>query len=170
MSFFKGNVELPDPDNNTLAEEENAVLDKLARKVVDKGMAVPAILFLESVKPLNYIGSQVMVFFEPVVQSLFSFKDYDTFRSALEKRESIEVMLLKIERYDAVAHRREKIVKKYYKEQKKNWKWYQRWLGIFTPKLDIPDEVLNPPDETPKGSKDPKDPTGPSSDNDGMKK
>jgi hypothetical protein len=146
VSFFKGNVDLPDPDHNALPEQENAVLDKLARKTVEKGMAVPAILFLESVKPLNFIGSQVMVFFEPVVQTIFNFKDYDTFRSALEKRESIEILLLKIEKHDAVALSREKRIKKFLKKEKKNWKWYQRYLGIFTPKMKIPDDVLNPPE------------------------
>ena len=69
--------------------EEDAVLDKLAKKAVERGMAVPAILFLESIKPLNFIASQVMVFFEPVIQSVFNFRDYNTLRSALEKRESI---------------------------------------------------------------------------------
>ena len=146
MSFFKGNVDLPDPDNNALPEQENAVLDKLARKTVEKGMAVPAILFLESVKPLNFIGSQVMVFFEPVVQTIFNFKDYDTFRSALEKRESIEILLLKIEKHDAVALSRQKRIKKFLKKEKKNWKWYQRYLGIFIPKINIPDDVVTPPE------------------------
>ncbi|MFQ6008563.1 MAG: hypothetical protein ACE5K8_06370, partial [Candidatus Zixiibacteriota bacterium] len=100
-------------------------------------------------KPLNFIGSQAMVFFEPIVQSLFNFKDYDTFRSALEKRESIEILLLKIEELDAVASEREKRIKKFLKAEKKKWKWYQRWLGIFPPKVQIPDDVLNPPSEQP---------------------
>ena len=115
--------------------------------MVDKSMTIPAIVFLESVKPLNYIGSQAMVFFEPIVQSLFNLKDYDTFRSALEKRQSVEIMIQKIEAYDVVALAREKRIKAFYKEEKKKWKWYQRYLGIFLPKVKIPDEVLNPPEE-----------------------
>jgi hypothetical protein len=150
MSFFRGSTELPDPEKNALPVEEEAVLDKVARKVVDRRMAVPAIVFLESVKPLNFIGSQAMVFFEPIVQSLFNFKDYDTFRSALEKRESIEILLLKIEALDAVVSQREKRIKKFMKAEKKRWKWYQRWLGIFTPKVQIPEDILNPPSEQPK--------------------
>lgn len=144
MSFFKGSMELPDPEKVHIPEEENAVLEKLARKVVDKGMTVPAILFLESVKPLNYIGSQAMVFFEPMVQTIFNFKDYDTIRVALEKRETLEILLLKIEDYDAVAASREKRIKKFLKEKRKKWKWYQRWLGIMTPKVEYPEEILNP--------------------------
>lgn len=153
MSFFKGSMDLPDPEQSSLPEEEDAVFTKLARKVVDWGMATPAILFLESVKPLNFIGSQVLVFFEPIVQTVFNFKDYNTFRLALEKRESIEVLILKIEKFDAVALTRQKRVKKYLKKEKKNWKWYQRWLGIFTPKIEIPDEVLNLPEEETTGDK-----------------
>ena len=146
MSFFRGSTEFPnDPDRMALPEEEEAVLDKLAKKVVQRHMAMPAILFLESVKPLNYIGSQALVFFEPMVQSVFNFRDYDTLRSALEKRHSIEVLLLRIEKYDAELLAREKRIKRYLKEQKKNWKWYQRYLGVFTPKVEYPEEVLEGP-------------------------
>jgi len=147
MSFLRGSTEYPEPEKRALPAEEDAVLEKLARKVVEKRMAVPAIVFLESVKPLNFIGSQALVFFEPIVQTLFNFKDYDTFRQALEKRESIEILLLKIEGYDAVFSQREKRIKKFLKVEKKKWKWYQRWLGIATPKVQIPEEVLNPPSE-----------------------
>ncbi len=146
MSFLKGGMELPKPEDNPMAEEELAVMDKLAQKVCDRGFTVPAILFLESVKPLNYIGSQTMVFFEPIIQTMFNFRDYDVLRSALEKRESIEVMILKIEKMDVVAVARENRIKKYVKAEKKNWKWYQRYLGVFTPRLNIPDEVIAPPE------------------------
>jgi hypothetical protein len=144
MSFFKDAMHMP--EENPLPEEEMLVLEKVAKKVVDKSMTIPAIVFLESVKPLNYIGSQAMVFFEPIVQSLFNLKDYDTFRSALEKRQSVEIMIQKIEAYDVVALAREKRIKAFYKEEKKKWKWYQRYLGIFLPKVKIPDEVQNPPE------------------------
>ena len=145
MGLIGDKPEFADPDKNPLSPEENLVVDKVARKVVEKGMTVPAILFLESVKPLNFIGSQALVFFEPIVQTLFNFNDYNTFQTALEKRESIEVLLLRIEELDAVDRRRQKAVRKYIKKEKKNWKWYQRWLGIATPKIDLPDEALNPP-------------------------
>ncbi|HEX2897304.1 MAG TPA: hypothetical protein VHP63_04555, partial [candidate division Zixibacteria bacterium] len=87
------------------------------------------------------ISSQAMVFFEPIVQSVFNFKDYDTMRVALEKRETLEILLVKIEKYDAISLEREKRVKKFLKEEKKKWKWYQRWLGIMTPKVELPEEV-----------------------------
>ena len=76
-----------------LTEEEEAVLERIAAKVVEWKMTVPAILFVESVKPLNYIGAQTMVFFEPFVQTLFNLKDYDTMREMLERRENMERLL-----------------------------------------------------------------------------
>ena len=152
MSLFRSGAEIPE-GGDTLTEEERAVLGKLARKTVDKGMTVPAILFLESIKPLNFITSQALVFFEPIVQSIFSFKDYDHYRTVLEKRGTIEIMLLKIEKYDAIALEKEKRVKKFLKAEKKNWKWYQRYLGVFTPKVEIPDEVINPPKKSDKDKK-----------------
>ena len=150
MSLFKGNWELPNSGEKFLPEEEDAVIDKLSKKVVERGMAVPAIMFLESVKPLNYIGAQALVFFEPIIQTVFNFRDYDLFRQALEKRETIEIMLLRIEKYDAVAHAREKRIKKFLKQEKKKWKWYQRYLGLFTPKVEYPDEVLYGPEGKPQ--------------------
>jgi len=147
VSIFRGNMNLPDPEDKPLPAEEEAVLDKVARKVVEKRMAVPAILFLESVKPLNYIGSQTMVFFEPMVQTVFNFKDYNALQSALEKRESIEILLNKIEGYDSLSYAREKRIRKFMKQEKKKWKWYQRYLGLFTPAVQLPEEVLNPPEK-----------------------
>ncbi|MDH3891613.1 MAG: hypothetical protein OEV49_11065 [candidate division Zixibacteria bacterium] len=147
MSFFKSNRQLPDPEKPALPAEEDAVLEKLAQKVVAWKMTVPAILALESVKPLNFIGSQAMVFFEPIIQSVFSIKDYDTLRCALEKRETIEILLLKIEAHDVVAQAREKRIKKFMKAERKNWRWYQRYLGVFVPKTIVPDDVLDPPEK-----------------------
>ena len=105
-------------------------------------MTAPAILFLESIKPLNYIGAQAMIFFEPIVQSLFNIKDYDVFRQAMERRENVENLLQKIEALDAIASRKEKLYRKKLKVERKKWKWYQRWLGIRQPRIEIdPAEV-----------------------------
>ena len=70
MNWF-GSQELS--ETKPIPDDENRILDKLAKRVVRWKMAVPAIIFLESIKPLNYIGSQTMVFFEPIVQTLFNF-------------------------------------------------------------------------------------------------
>lgn len=119
-------------------EEERALLDKVAKKVVEWKMAVPAIMTLESVKPLNFIGAQAMIFFEPIVQTLLNLKDYDTFRGMLERRESVEMLLLRIEHFDAIAARKDKLFKKLQKEYLKSQSWAYRlkssMLGFRVPK------------------------------------
>ena len=86
----------PGGEGQQLTPRQEEILDKIARKVIYWKMSVPAILFLESVKPLNYIGSQMMAFFEPFVQTLFSWKDYEDFRKMMEERGTIEILLKKI--------------------------------------------------------------------------
>lgn len=71
-------------------------------------MAVPAIFFLESMKPLSFLGSQAMVFFEPFVRALFSVPEYDRFASLMERRENLEALLVKIEQQDVVARQEER--------------------------------------------------------------
>ncbi len=163
MGFFKdmhsSSSPKPAADDPNITAEEDEVLDKVARKVVEWRMAVPAIIFLESVKPLNYIGSQAMVFFEPVVQTVFTIKDYDTFRAALEKRKSIERLLQHIEARDAVANRRDKLYRKKLKEERKKWKWYQRYFGIMQPRIDIDPDELEVADRPDDKSPDARPPT-----------
>ena len=71
-------------------------------------MTVPAILFLESVKPLSFVGSQALYFFEPMVRALFSVPEYERFAALVERRENIELLLVKIEAREEVARRTER--------------------------------------------------------------
>ena len=142
MSFKSpfGPQDLP-PEEEELQSEETELLRKIAQKVVDMRMTVPAILFLESVKPLNYIGSQVMVFFEPFVGALFNFRtmnmqgmklnEYDLFRRMMEKRDNVERLLQKIEELDAIQFQKEREIRKKYKAEKKakRRRFWRRLLG-----------------------------------------
>ena len=83
-----------------LSEAEEDVLDRFADAVVRRGMTAPAILFLESFRPMNFIASQAMVFFAPMVGLIVNRKDYDVVMNLLERRESIEHVLRRIEDRD----------------------------------------------------------------------
>jgi hypothetical protein len=109
----------PRGEKQKLTPQQEEILDKIAKKVIYWKMSVPAILFLESVKPLNYIGSQMMAFFEPFVQTLFSWKDYEEFRKMMEERGTIELLLLRIEKFEAEAEKKEKEDKERLKEERK---------------------------------------------------
>ena len=81
-----------------LTPEDRAVLERVAARVVELRLEVPAILTLESVRPLSFIASQAMVFFQPLVQSFLRFGDYRRFAALAERRDALEALTALIER------------------------------------------------------------------------
>ena len=73
-------------------------LNKFAQKIVDRGMAVPSIFFLEMGKYASFIGSQTMIFFGPILTAFIKSEKYYDFASLLENRNNIEFLLIEIER------------------------------------------------------------------------
>jgi hypothetical protein len=84
-----------------LTPDEMAALDEVARFIVRRGLTTPAILFFESVRPLNRMGSVAMTFLEPIAGALFALPRWSRLRDAFERRESIDVLLDRIEALDA---------------------------------------------------------------------
>ncbi len=80
-----------------LEDCDTALISKLADFVVRRNMSVPAIMFLDSVRPLNYVGSQAMVFFKPILSRFFTREEYDKMTTILEKREVIDLLIKEIE-------------------------------------------------------------------------
>lgn len=82
---------------DTFSAEEIALLDKFTTMVIKRQMATPAVMFLESVRPLNFIGSQVMVFFQPLVSLFFSGEEYEMLARIFERRKSVGILIEIIE-------------------------------------------------------------------------
>ncbi len=110
---------MKDPQRTEARAEKRETLDRLAEKIIERRLAAPAILFLESSKPLSFLGNQTMVFFQPIVQTIFNFKTYDDIMDLLEDRDNIEYLLKKIEELEAAEHRKAKDAKKRRKEEAK---------------------------------------------------
>src|SRR3990167_1984565 len=83
-----------------LTQEETALLERLAKAVIRRRMATPAIMFLESLVPLSYIGSQVMHFLRPFMTFLFSQEEYDRLSHLLERRSTLERLIETIKRLE----------------------------------------------------------------------
>tara|TARA_Y100001001_G_scaffold157606_1_gene176005 strand:+ start:289 stop:447 length:159 start_codon:yes stop_codon:yes gene_type:complete len=47
----------------SISQSDKQLISDLAEKVVNHGMAVPAIFFLDMMKYLSFFGGQLMVFF-----------------------------------------------------------------------------------------------------------
>ena len=83
-----------------ITEPQLKAIEKVAKEVVDRGLAAPVIMFLESVKPLNWIASQLMLVLEPFYAWVFGYRELIDFRRALNKRESVPILIEKIEQYE----------------------------------------------------------------------
>jgi hypothetical protein len=73
--------------------EERALLEKVARLIVKRDMAAPAVLFLESVGPLGFLGSQLLHALTPLLDLICSQAELERMAHLLEKRESVSLLV-----------------------------------------------------------------------------
>ena len=99
--------------------EHKEIMDRFAAKIVDWRITAPAILFLESAKPLSFLGNQALIFFQPIVQSIFNFKTYDEVIEVLEDRDNLEYLLSRLEELEAERTRGEREEKKKRREARR---------------------------------------------------
>jgi len=96
-----------------LTEDDRALLERLARRVVELRLETPALLTLETARPLSVLAGQAMLFFEPFAQALFRLPDYRRLAALVERREAMEALAAMIERAaDEREQAREKTGKK----------------------------------------------------------
>ena len=67
---FNPNPEIPRVLEDIPEPEQRALLEKAATWIVRRGLTAPAILFLEIGKPLNFLGSQLLIAFSPFIQAV----------------------------------------------------------------------------------------------------
>jgi hypothetical protein len=81
-------------------DRKKFLLGKIAQKVVDYRLSPVAIIFLESSKPLSFLGNQFLIFMQPFYRALFSFREYEEIAAMLEDRSNIEALICEIERLE----------------------------------------------------------------------
>ena len=77
---------------------DQKIISNLAKEIVNRGMSVPAIFFLESTKYISFIGSQLLVFLGPIATCFINNQYYYGFTKILEKKSNVEFLLTEIER------------------------------------------------------------------------
>lgn len=80
-----------------LSDAEVLYLEKIKEAILKRKMKVPSIMFFESVKPLNFFVSEVMVFLKPILSHIFDPAEYEKVAGILEKRSAIEYLIKKLE-------------------------------------------------------------------------
>ena len=95
--MFNPNREIPLILDDISEAEQRALLEKVATWIVRRGLTTPAILFLETGKPLNFLGSQLLIAFSPFIQAIFKGNEYQKFALILEKDANVELLIELIE-------------------------------------------------------------------------
>jgi hypothetical protein len=80
-----------------LGTEDLALLDGVAGRIVDLRLELPAILTLETGRPLSVLAGQTMIFFEPIVTAFLKLPDYRRFAQLIERREAVEALIRLLE-------------------------------------------------------------------------
>jgi hypothetical protein len=118
------------------------IIEAIVARIVQFGMTVPAIFFLEMNKPLSYFGGQAMHFFAPIVGVFFeTFEDYAYF---FDQRDNVELLIQRLE----LAAMEEEAERKAEKATKKEAKKARRMK-----RGSMLDEALNMDSDKNSGSK-----------------
>ena len=81
------------PHHSLLTVEECALLENVSRLLTQRHLEAPAVLFLESVGPLNFIGSQIVHGVRPFLDLMCETAELERLAVLLERRDSVERLI-----------------------------------------------------------------------------
>jgi hypothetical protein len=98
-------------DESSLEPEERALLTRIGVEIAARGLATPAIVYIDSQRHMGWLGAQALVFAQPLVEIVHPFLDpflkrfgialstdeMPTLISAFEKRYAPEYLVQRIE-------------------------------------------------------------------------
>ena len=85
------------PDDELSPENRDKLVDELARKVVDKRLETPAIMFLEMHKPVTFLAGQTMLAASPFLVPLFGREGVQRYSQLFSERDNVELLICRIE-------------------------------------------------------------------------
>ncbi|MDO9577609.1 MAG: hypothetical protein Q7J16_06960 [Candidatus Cloacimonadales bacterium] len=101
-------------------ERSVELIEKASRFIVKHRMAAPAIMTIESLRPLARIGSQVIYFLSPFIETLFNTKEHQEFAVLLEKEENVKLLIDRIDELDVEMYREEREKRKLLRKRRMN--------------------------------------------------
>ena len=72
-----------------LSEEDVRFMERIADALIARSMGTPAAMFLESMGPMNFLGSQVLHVLTPIIECAFDAKEVERVARLLEQREAL---------------------------------------------------------------------------------
>ncbi len=85
------------PSGDSLSADDLALLNRVAESVVRRGMATPATVALDSIGPLNFLGSQALHVLTPFLELAFNPVDLERIAALLERRETVTRLIALID-------------------------------------------------------------------------
>jgi hypothetical protein len=76
------------------------IMEKTATFFAVRRMGAPAILLFESIRPLHFIGSQIMYFVSPFANVLFQGKEFEEFAAIMQEEENVRYLIQRIDELD----------------------------------------------------------------------
>ena len=115
--------------------KERAVelIEKVAVFLATRRMAAPAMLFIESFRPLHFVGSQIMYLVSPFASVIFSENEFEEFAALISEHENIKLLLKRIDELDEQMHREQREI-----ERIKRKKFWTKLKSIFKKKTKLP--------------------------------
>jgi hypothetical protein len=80
-------------------DQRDVLIERLAQRIFNCGMTAPAILFLEANKPFSFIGSQALLFFQPLLGFLLGDEVIGGYTQLFEDQTNVERLLHLLERH-----------------------------------------------------------------------
>lgn len=84
-------------ESELFTSDDLALLKRIADAVVKRDMAAPATVFLESLGPMNFLGSQALHFLAPILEFALNVKELEQAARLLERRDTISQLIAMIE-------------------------------------------------------------------------
>ena len=85
------------PHAAPLSVEDVALIERVVGAIIKRRMAAPATVFLESMGPMNFLGSQALYFLTPIIECAFHAREVEQVARLLERRDTIARLITMIE-------------------------------------------------------------------------
>ncbi|MCD4733281.1 hypothetical protein K8R78_03480 [bacterium] len=111
---------------STLSKDESGeLIEIICQKLAEKNLIEAAVMVMESSYPLAFLGSQAMLVVEPLLgnglemlfPNLMDAVPYDKLRQLLENRDSVQLLMARLNDYLDTKRGKRKLTKK------KRWSW-----------------------------------------------
>lgn len=106
--WFKNAFHVDDDSLIEPNETQKNALDKLCKGIIRRGLTTPAIIGVEMGRPLNFLGSQTMHFFTPLISAFVPVESWNAVAEFLEHRGSVDWIRNRIEELENQADDQDK--------------------------------------------------------------